>query len=237
MKCNKFRENIVLDLYGELDDKQKAELELHITVCTECAEDQLYSKAVFQALEDLETEDIPEPTWDSSWGKINLAIQDKPAPRSLFGLSPKWAYAAAGVSLVFALGIFTGRFWLPQTQKQKGLISADLSQEYIQSALAQHFENIKPVMVEMANYTAKENGNGTVLVDRETLKNLIIQNILLKSLISGKDPTAVQILEDVDLVLRELANIDEGDSETKSMIKELIDDREILVNMNILQKI
>jgi hypothetical protein len=235
MKCNKFRENIVLDLYGELDNKEKAELEEHIQACAECAKDYEYSKSVFQALEDAETEDIPEPAWDSNWGKINLAIRDKPKPQPLFGLSPKWTYAAAGVTLVFVLGIFTGRFWLPQ--KQAGPISAELSQEYIQRTLAQHFENIKPVLVEMANYTAQENGNVTVLLDKAAMENLIIQNILLKSLISGKNPTAVQILEDVDLVLRELANIDEGDSGTKSMIKKLIDDRKILVNMKILQQI
>ena len=234
MKCYKFRENIVLDLYGELDDKEKVELEQHISTCAECAKDYLYSKNVFQVLEDLETEDIPEPAWDSNWGKINLAIQGKSKPHSLFGLSPKWATAAAGVTLVFVLGIFTGRFWLPQ--KQAGPISAELSQEYVQRTLALHFENIKPLLVEMANYTAQENGNNTVLVDKAVIKNLIIQNILLKSLISGQNPTAVQILEDVDLVLRELANIDEGDSGTKSMIKELIDNRKILVNMNILQQ-
>lgn len=234
MKCNRFKENIVLDLYGELDNKEKAELEQHISACAECAKDHLYSKSVFQAMEDLETEEIPEPEWDSNWGNINLAIRDKSKPRPLFGISPKWAYAAAGVTLVFTLGIFTGRLWLPQ--KQKGPISAELTQDYIKMTLAQHFENIRPVLVEMANYTALENGNGTVMVDKRAIENLIIQNIILKSLISGKNPTAVQILEDVDLVLRELANIDEGDSGTKSMIKELIDDRKILVNMNILQQ-
>ncbi len=234
MKCYKYRENIVLDLYGELDKKEKAELEKHISTCVECKKDFLYSQSVFQALEDAEIEDIPEPSWESSWGKINQAMQDKPVSRPLFGISPKWAYTAAGVTLVFVLGIFTGRFWLPQ--QQEGPLSADLSQEYIQKTLASHFENIKPVLVEMANYTGQENGNGTVLVDKAGLENLIIQNILLKSLISGTNPTAVQILEDVDLVLRELANIDEGDSGTKSMIKNLITDREILVNMNILQK-
>ena len=234
MKCNKFRENIVLDLYGELGDKEKSELEQHIAACQECAKDYLYSKSVFQALEDAETEDIPEPAWDSSWSKINLAIQDKPRPRPLLGLSPKWTYAAVGAALVFVLGIFTGRFWFPQ--KQEGPISAELSQEHIQRTLALHFENIKPVLVEMANYTIQENWSSTVLVDKAAIKNLIIQNILLKSLISGKNPTAIQILEDVDLVLRELANIDEGDSGAKSMIKKLIDDREILVNMKILQQ-
>lgn len=234
MKCNKFRENIVLDLYCELDKKEKVELEQHISACAECAKDYLYSKSVFQALENLENEDIPEPAWDSNWGNIHLAIRNKSKPRPLFGISPKWVYAAAGVTLVFTLGIFTGRFWLPQ--KQEGPLSAELSQDYIQRTLALHFENIRPVLVEMANYTAQGNGNGTVMVDKRAIENLIIQNILLKSLISGKNPTAVQILEDVDLVLRELANIDEGDSGTKSMIKELIDDREILVNMNILQQ-
>ncbi len=234
MKCNKFRENIVLNLYCELDNKEKVELEQHISACAECAKDYLYSKSVFQALEDLETEDIPEPAWDSNWGNIHLAIREKPKPRPLFGISPKWAYAAAGVTLVFTLGIFTGRFWLPQ--KQEGPIPAELSQDYIQRTLAQHFESIRPVLVEMANYTALENGNGTVMLDKKAIENLIIQNIILKSLISGKNPTAVQILEDVDLVLRELANVDEGDTGTKSMIKELINDREILVNMNILQQ-
>ena len=234
MKCNKFRENIVLDLYGELDNKEKVELERHISACAECAKDHSYSKSVFQALEVLETEEVPEPEWDSNWRNINLAILDKPKPRPLFGISPKWAYTAAGVTLVFTLGIFTGRFWLPQ--KQEVPISAELTQDYIQRTLAEHFENIRPVLVEMANYTALENGNGTVMLDKRAIENLIIQNIILKSLISGKNPTAVQILEDVDLVLRELANIDEGDSGTKSMIKELIDEREILVNMNILQQ-
>ena len=42
MKCNKFRENIVLDLYGELDNKEKAELEQHISSCAECAKDYLF---------------------------------------------------------------------------------------------------------------------------------------------------------------------------------------------------
>ena len=88
----------------------------------------------------------------------------------------------------------------------------------------------------MANYTAEENGEGTVLMDRQIIQSLIIQNILLKSLIAEHNPTAGQLLEDVGLVLRELANMEEGDSRSKSMVKELIDEREILLNINILQK-
>ncbi|MGD2294550.1 MAG: zf-HC2 domain-containing protein [Candidatus Aminicenantes bacterium] len=235
MRCKKFKENIVLDLYAELGEREKAELEKHLTECTACAKDYAYSKNVFQAIQEADTEDIPEPEWGVSWGQISSAIQQKaPRRQKSFRFAPKWAYAAAAVLLVFVLGIVTGQLWLPQKQ-DKGL-TASTSQEYIQQILSRHLEELKPVLVQMANYTVEKNGNGTILVDKEALQSLIIQNILLKSLISGQHPTAEQILEDVELVLRGLANMEEGDSRTKSMVKDLIDEREILLNMNILQK-
>jgi len=234
MKCNKFRQNIVLDLYGELTAKDKSDLERHMAVCPGCAKDFAYSKNVFEALEEVDKEDIPEPQWDASWTKIDSAIK-KESPRwKYFPVFPKWAYAAAGVLVIFFLGIFTGRLWIPTAIET--VQTADTFQDDFQRTLSQHFEELKPVLLQMANYTAEENGNGTVLLDRQALQSLIIQNILLKSLIAGQNPTAEQILEDVELVLRELANMDEEDSRTKSMVKELIEEREILLNMKILQK-
>jgi hypothetical protein len=234
MKCHRIRQNIVLDLYGELKTNEKDGLEKHIAECSACASDYAYSKKVFEALEEAEKEEIPEPQWDTSWAKINTSIQNKPQRQRAFLVFPKWAYAAAGVLCIFLLGIFAGRFWFPAAQET--VQAADTFQDDFQQTLKIHFEELKPVLLQMANYTAEENGEGTVMLDRKIIQSLIIQNILLKSLIVGQNPTAEQILEDVELVLRELANMEEGDSRTKSMVKELIDEREILLNMNILQK-
>jgi hypothetical protein len=60
---------------------------------------------------------------------------------------------------------------------------------------------------------------------------LIIQNILLKRLIAEEDPSTKEILEDVDLVLREIANQEGDDADTLSMIKELIQERGILYDI------
>jgi len=234
MKCYRIRQNIVLDLYGELKKNEKDELEKHIVECSACASDYAYSKKVFHALEEAEKEEIPEPQWDISWAKINTSIQNKPQRKRAFLAFPKWAYAAAGMLCIFLLGIFAGRLWFPAAQEM--VQAADSFQDDFQQNLKMHFDELKPVLLQMANYTAEENGEGTMMVDRKIIQSLIIQNILLKSLIVGQNPTAEQILEDVELVLRELANMEEGDSQAKSMVKELIDEREILLNMNILQK-
>jgi hypothetical protein len=234
MKCKRIRQNIVLDLYGELSEKEKAELEKHIAECPECAGDYAYSRQVFEALGEADQEDVPEPVWNSSWTKISTAFQNQPGRKKAFVFLPKWSYAAAGVLLVFLLGIFAGRLWFPAAQ-QKGQAGGSFQADF-QQTLKRHFDELKPVLLQMANYTARENGNGTVLMDRKTLQSLIIQNILLKNLLEEQNPKAWQLLEDVELVLRELANMEEDDPRTKSMVKELIEEREILLNMNIIQK-
>jgi ABC-type proline/glycine betaine transport system substrate-binding protein len=74
-------------------------------------------------------------------------------------------------------------------------------------------------------------------VDKNLVQHLIIQNILLKKALAEKNPSAAQFLEDIDLMLQELANMESDDEQTLSMIRELIQKRDILFKMEILQKI
>ncbi len=93
------------------------------------------------------------------------------------------------------------------------------------------------MLVEYANYTSSEKGEEAILVDKEIARNLLIQNILLKSIVAKTDPTLVQLLDDVDIVLKEISNLKKEDRQTPSLIKELIQEREILFKMEILQEI
>ena len=91
------------------------------------------------------------------------------------------------------------------------------------------------MLVEYANYTSSEKGEETILMDKEMARNLLIQNILLKSIVAKTDPTLVQLLDDVDIVLKEISNLKKEDRQTPSLIKELIQEREILFKMEVLQ--
>ena len=46
-----------------------------------------------------------------------------------------------------------------------------------------------------------------------------------------------ELLEDIDLVLREIKNLESGDQATSSMIRELIQQRQILFKIDVIQKL
>jgi hypothetical protein len=234
MKCKKFRGQVILHLYDELSEEERQSLRQHIEQCPECAKDTAYTQEVFKLLEEAKTQEAPEANWERTWGHIQSEILNAPQKQRRFSLSPAWTAAAAGIALVFALGIFIGRFWAPS--RRPAVAQANLTDEYARFTLQEHFETLKPLLIEYSNFPSGENGDASIVIDREILRNLLIQNFLLTRMVAKDDPTAASLLEDVDLVLREITNMERGDRTTPSMIKELIDQREILFKMEIMQK-
>lgn len=237
MRCKKYEEKIILYLYGELGEKDRADVESHIRQCPACAQDLAYTKKIFKALDEAQAE-MPEASWEKCWKEIDKGIAEKPGKtKSLFFL-PRWAYAAAGILTIFAAGIIIGRFWLVPGSKPspQPATTTPVSAASYQPVLQDFIEDLKPVLVEYANYSAKREKE-TIVMDKEVARNLIIQNLLLRIIVAEKDPSALQFLEDVDIVLKEIANLKSGDQHTPSLIKELIEQRGILFKMEIFQKI
>ncbi|MEE9502682.1 MAG: zf-HC2 domain-containing protein [Candidatus Aminicenantaceae bacterium] len=245
MKCKKCKEDIVLLLYGELADKDKSEVMAHIKGCPECADEWESTKGVFALLDETKRESAPEADWERCWGAIQTDIDERSRgekrkrterERRLFML-PGWAYAVASVFVIFVLGVLIGRIWLTsdtQIAAAPGIQAAG-SSEYIKQSLNEHFETLKPMLVSYANYSAEENGRETITLDKEIVRSLLIQNYLLKKLVIESDPSAGELLEDLDLVLREIKNMPSDDKWAPSQVKELIHEREILFKMDILE--
>jgi hypothetical protein len=250
MKCKKCKEDIVLLLYGELADKDKSEVMEHIKGCPECAEELESTKGVFAVLDETKEESAPEADWERCWGAIQTDIvegdrgeKSKGRSRSRererrFFMRPGWIYAAASVVVIFVLGVFIGRFWLTsdvQTTAAVSWVKAPGSSEYIKQSLREHFETLKPMLVSYANYSVEENGREMMTLDKEIVKNLLIQNYLLKKLVIESDPSAAELLDDLDLVLREIKNMPSDDTWATSQVKEFIQERDILFKMDILK--
>jgi len=231
MACKKYKEKIVLHLYGELSDEEAKTLTDHMAECAECADEFAYTKKVFQVLDETKTENIPEANWGKCWNTIDVGIQGKGRKKKSFFLFPRWAYASAALLIVFTVGFFFGRLALFQPAKSSSAL-LEGSQSAMDPTIQEHFESLKPVLVEYANYTSSP-GNGTITIDKNIVRNLIIQNILLKRMIADEDPSLKEILEDVDLVLREIANQEGDDADTLAMIKALIQERGILYELEV----
>lgn len=231
MKCKKYKEKIVLYLYGELNDSDTAELENHVKECPACLEDLEYTKKVFKLVED-NKEVAPEANWEKCWREIGEGTQVQPRKQKSFLLAPRWVYAAAALFVVFVLGALIGRHWF--FPSQESLLEPGVSQGSMNLALNEYIDEIKPILIEYANYTTSEEEE-TIVIDKEFVRSLLIQNLLLKELIAKSDPSLIPLLEDLDIILKELSNMRKGDELTPSMIKELIHEREILFKMEIIQ--
>lgn len=231
MACKKYKEKIVLHLYGELGERDAKDLAEHMKKCAECAEEFTYTQKVFQVLDETKTEDVPEADWEKCWHRIDVGIGGKERKKKSFLLFPTWAYATAALFLVFTVGFFLGRLALFQPGKTSPA-KLEGSQSAMYPSIQEHFESLKPVLVEYANYTASPD-NGKITIDKKIVQSLIIQNILLKRMIAEEDPSLKEILEDVDLVLREIVNQEGDDARTLAMIKELIQKRGILYELEV----
>jgi hypothetical protein len=230
MACKKYREKIILHLYGELNEEDTKKLLEHVKECVECTEDLAYTEKVFHVLDETKTTKIPEAQWERSWNTINTEIKKRQSKQKSFLSFPKWGYAAAAMILVFLVGLYIGRIaFLPSQSKGAPL---EGTQSAWDPTLQEHLESLKPVLVEYANYTGSEE-KGTITMDKELVRSLIIQNILLKRMIAEKNPSVKQLLEDVDLVLREIANQEDDDTDTLAMIQELIQERGILYEIEV----
>jgi hypothetical protein len=236
MKCKKSKEKIILYLYGELSETEKAELDDHLKECSECSHDLEYTKKVFKLVDSSKEEALPEANWERSWEAISSGVEPKPERRKRLFLFPAWAYASAALVLVFALGIIIGGLWIPSLQKAP--LSAEGSPVSMDQPLKEHFEALKPVLTEYANYSPLEQNGPTVTIDKEILENLLLQNYLLRRAIAkSNNPSLEQFLEDIDLILREVTNLRNGDQPTLSLIKDTILQREILFKMEVFQNI
>lgn len=234
MRCKKYKEKNILYLYGELNERERAEIETHIKDCPDCARDFAYTKNVFKAL-DVAKSEIPEANWENCWVEIDTQTDKKTAPQKNLILVPRWAFVAVTLIIVFIIGAFIGRLWfLPIRQVQS---EASLATSSMALTLQEYFEELKPVLVEYANYSPSEKGEETITMDKEVARNLLIQNILLRSIVAKTDPALAQLLDDVDLVLKEISNLRKEDKQTPALIKDLIHEREILFKVQVLQKI
>jgi hypothetical protein len=230
MACKKYREKIILHLYGELNEEDTKKLLEHVKECVECTEDLAYTEKVFHVLDETKTTEIPDARWKKCWNTIDAEIKKKQRKQKSFLSFPKWGYATAAMILVFLVGLYIGRVaFLPSQSKGAPL---EGTQSALNPSLQEHLESLKPVLVEYANYTGSEE-KGTITMDKELVRSLIIQNILLKRMIAEKNPSVKQLLEDVDLVLREIANQEDDDIDTLAMIQELIQERGILYEIEV----
>jgi len=162
------------------------------------------------------------PALGPGCGRLSADLRGRPLYRPLL------AILAAAVVHGYGPG--------PSSQPPSSMDTAQMP-EFPRFTLQDHFDNLKPLLAEYANRPAGDTPDDRVLVDRRLIQSLLVQNYMLMRLVAQNDPKAADLLEDIDLVLREIKNMEADDPEAPGMIHRLIQSRDILFKINVLQEL
>jgi hypothetical protein len=236
---------MVLDLYGEAGRTDIGRLEEHLRGCASCAAEKSEMRRLFTLLDEHKPEDASAADWEMAWKGIQAGIREK-TPAHRLSPAPRWrfAYAGAALVLVLAAGIVIGRFGFGPSPRP-GVSGAQAAAAAaatvpapngIRPAFAAHLEDLKPILLDYAHYVPGEKTEGRVYVDEAALRTLMLQNVLLKRKLAERDPAAADLLEDLDLILKEIVDRGSKDAKSPAEIRDLIEKRDVLFKMEILKK-
>ncbi|MEW6365704.1 MAG: zf-HC2 domain-containing protein [Acidobacteriota bacterium] len=241
MNCNDARHAIVLEHYGELSDDEQARLDEHLRSCQRCDADREETRRVLRLVSAQDPVRVPDFDRERSWRYISARMRGTPS-RRWFPLVPGWRWGLVGAGLLLAafLGIVIGRLGVkpspePDTTMTEAAATKAPNVPSVQPMLVTHLEDLRPILLDFANSASGAHG-ATITVDERLLRALLLQNLLLRRALEGKDPAAAELLDDLDLILKEIVNGRGPGSASQAQVRDLIRDREILFRIQILRR-
>jgi hypothetical protein len=240
MKCKQARPSIVLDHYGELSDPERTLLAAHLEKCPDCAAEREETRRVLRLLETKAPAEVPSFDPEKAWRGIRAGLSPTLRPsRRAPALAWRWPLAGAALVLVLVAGIFIGRTFFPASAGSGPGVSAlqaKRTSPSVQPVLASHLDDLKPLLLEFANASSDTAPESKVLIDETLVRGLLVQNVLLRRALARRDPAAAELLDDLDLILKEIANRDRSAATSPGSIRDLIRQRDVLFKMEVIKK-
>jgi hypothetical protein len=238
MTCQRFKKDMLMDIYGELDDKERRKVEDHLARCPSCREEFETTRNVLVSLERVPPDAVPEADWERSWKTIEAGLEPARRPRRFLAVMPRWAFAPLALAALFVLGIVVGRYGLPFRARAPLEVKAGtISSAAMQTLLSRYFEDVTPVLLDYTHDGRSQGREEVLLSDRQVAASLLVQNMLLKRALARKDPTLVDLFDDLGMILTEISNLKSQDRATPASLSDVIKKRQILPRMRRIERI
>ena len=216
-------DELILHYYGETERADEARVESHLASCAECRFANQQLRQVMTLVDTAAPVEAPPGFERIAWARLEPALDrnDSPVRRSaarIFdlvmgrsaregGWFPQWALAGGVAALVvaaFVAGRFSGGN--PATTTAPRAIVADVEPgRVLQTAVGEHLDRTQMMLVELAN--AGSDGADVLAMEQKRAVDLVAANrVIRQSALQSGDGQVVDILEDLERVLLEIAN-------------------------------
>jgi hypothetical protein len=231
MTCRRFKKDMLLEVYGELEARRRRRLEGHLEKCDSCRRELETTRRVMASLDALPSEATPEADWDRSWKAIEATIETRPSralPRRAF--LPRWAFAPLALAALFVLGVFVGRFTQPGRPGPvpAARLAGKLSPAAVETLLGRYFDSVTPVLLDYSNDGTTPATAGSLRTDRREAASLRVENLLLRRALARRNPALADLFEDLDMILTDISHLRRDDPSATESLRETINRRQVL---------
>ena len=201
-------DELILHSYGEIDRGDRSRVDAHLASCMQC---QLAKEKLARVMTMIDTAapvEAPLGFERTAWARLEPALDahatDRGLLRRIFWF-PQWALAGGVAALViaaFVAGRFSGG---DSAVPSNGVVAQVEPERVLDTAVGDHLDRTQMMLVELAN--AESDGADVLAGAQERAVDLVAANRLIRqSAMQSGDGQIVDILEDLERVLLEVAN-------------------------------
>jgi len=208
MSSHLSEDELILHYYGETERGDERRVEAHLASCAECQRANHQLRRVMTLVDSAPPVEAPDGFERVTWARLEPRLDANRAPgwRSLFWF-PQWALAG-GVAALLVAAFWAGRMSTtePTDLGPGAAIVADVATERVlDTTVGDHLDRTQMMLVELAN--AETDGADVLAMEQQRAEDLVAVNrVIRQSALQSGDAQVVDILEDLERVLLEIAN-------------------------------
>ena len=202
-------DEFILHYYGEIDRADKARIDAHLASCDDCRLAGEKLERVMRMVDSASPVEAPDGFERIAWARLEPHLDANPARGWRVLWFPQWALAGGVAALLVAAfwaGRMTGGDQAPAPLQAGAAAVADVEPgSVLRTEVGAHLDRTQMMLVELANDSGDE--PAVFAGEQRRAADLVAVNrIIRQSAQQAGDGQIVDILEDLERVLLEIAN-------------------------------
>jgi anti-sigma factor RsiW len=199
-------DQLILHCYGEVERAEQSRVDAHLAACADCQQAKEQLARVMTMIDTAAPVEAPPGFERTAWARLEPELDRnvRSGWRTFFWF-PQWALAGGVAALVVAAFVAGRVSGGDPAAPAPAMVAEVEAGRVLQSAFGDHLDRTSMMLVELAN--ADTDGADVLASEQPRAVDLVAANRVIRaSAMQSGDTQIVDILEDLERVLLEIAN-------------------------------
>jgi len=240
--CKDIRSSFVEALYGEFSTEDKERFYDHLDSCVACNKSFHRMKQNLEVMSSHKRDEPDTQFWDGYWNRLEQRMERDKKPSTLW--RQHWIYRAAAVILLIGAGVIVGRMSRVEPRQGTSMAkTAPVQMPVVQTGLQERTQDFlgrsEILLLGLVNFDASKQDMAAIDITRQKRisRGLVHEaSDLKKELSDNKDRRLENLVGDLELILFQIANLEEKEDLPEiEMVKSGVDRKGLLLKINLEQ--